>query len=78
VTKFAVQVVSANDRPEVYVEIEFGGELVAEAYVQDGEMRLSFPPAVEWSAPATEFEDAIARAREALNEFGLFESAAHY
>jgi len=77
VTTFSVQVVDSNDRPDVYVEIEFGGELVAEAYVDEGEMRLSFPSSAKWSASAAELEDAIARARGALTEFGFFESADH-
>ena len=39
---FIVTVVDAAHRPDPYAEIEYNGERVAEAFVEDERMRVSF------------------------------------
>lgn len=71
---FAVTIVDASHRPNVFAEIELDGELIAEAYVEAGRMRLAFvDPSGGFlgEGSADEFGDAVTRARAALADAGL-------
>ena len=37
-----MQIVSADHRLEVFAEIEYGGDIFAEAFVEDGHMAVAF------------------------------------
>lgn len=73
---FSVTIVDAAHRPEVYAEIEYDGELIAEAFAEDGRMKVAFVGVDGrplWVAEAEDLRDALARAQKALTEAGLFE-----
>lgn len=70
----AVTIVDAPHRPAVFAEIELDGELIAEAYVEAGRMRLAFiDPAGGFVGDVShdELADAMDRARAALRGAGL-------
>lgn len=73
---FSVRIIDAEHRPEVYAEIEYDDELVAEAYVERGVMKVAFVGlggTPMWVTTDTETEHALALAREQLRKFGLLE-----
>lgn len=73
---FSVRIVDADHRPEVYAEIEYDDELVAEAFVEEGLMKVAFvglDGSPMWVGNGTDIEQAIALAREQLAKFGLLE-----
>jgi len=72
----SVRIVDANHRPDLYAEIEHDEELIAEAFVEEGEMRVAFVGAdgsPAWTAAADEIEHALALARQQLVKFGLLD-----
>lgn len=73
---FSVRIVDAEHRPEVYAEIEYDDQLVAEAYVERGRMQVAFvglDGSPMWVAAGDDLEDALGLAREQLTKFGLLE-----
>ena len=73
---FSVRIVDAEHRPEVYAEIEYDDELVGEAFVEEGRMKVAFvglDGSPMWVAAGTDLEQALALAREQLVKFGLLE-----
>lgn len=73
---FSVRIVDADDRSELYAEIEYGEELVAEVFAENGRMRVAFmdPGGTPlWIASGEELERALSQARQGLLKFGLLE-----
>jgi hypothetical protein len=73
---FSVRIVDAGHRPDLFAEIEYDDELVAEAFVEDGRKRVSFVDldgSHMWGAEAKDLEFAVAQARQELRKFGLLE-----
>jgi hypothetical protein len=71
---FSVRIVDAEHRSDLYAEIEYGGELVAEAFVEQGQMHImivSVDGTPMWHAAAHEIEGAFALARAELIKFEL-------
>ena len=71
-----VTIVDADHRPDLYAELEYNGALVAEAFVEDGTMRMTFvglDGGPLWTARVEEISDALSRARSELVRFGLLE-----
>ncbi len=71
---FAVTIVDAEHRASVFAEIEFDGEIVAEAFAEAGTMRVAFVDPggdVLWETAAEQLHDALRRAHGALVEAGL-------
>jgi hypothetical protein len=74
---FSVRIVDANHRPDLYAEIERDEELIAEAFVDEGEMRVALVGADGsplWIAAVEEIEHALAQARQQLVMFGLLDA----
>lgn len=73
---FTVTIVDADHRPDLYAEIEYDGERVAEAFTEDGRMRVAFVDLGGqplWSAASEDLEFALTQARQQLAKFGLLE-----
>ncbi len=73
---FSVRVVDAGHRPDLFAEIEYGEELMAEAFVEEGRMRITFVDLDGnhmWVAEAKDLELALEQARQELRKFGLLE-----
>lgn len=71
-----VTIVDADHRPDLYAEIEYDGERIAEAFAEGGRMRIAFvglDGSPMWDAAGDELEHALALAREQLKKFGLLE-----
>lgn len=73
---FSVTIVDADHRPDLYAEIEYDGELIAEAFVEERRMRVSLVDrdgGHMWGAEVKDLELALAQARQELRRFGLLE-----
>lgn len=71
---FSVRIVDSEHRPELYAEIEYDEELVAEAFVEDGQMRVAvvgLDGTELWVASFDELQHALSQARQQLMKFGL-------
>lgn len=74
--RFSVRIVDAAHRPELYAEIEYDEELVAEAFVEDGQMHVAvvgLDGTQLWVASSDELQHALSQARQQLMKFGLLE-----
>ena len=71
---FSVRLSSANHRPDIFAEIEYDGELVAEAFVESGQLMIALtdPGGKEmWAGPENDLLAALQRARISLRDAGL-------
>jgi hypothetical protein len=71
---FSVTVVDSDKRPDLYAELEYDGELVAEAFVEGERMRVAFVDVHGdplWVAEPEQVKQALEQAREQLLKFGL-------
>jgi hypothetical protein len=69
---FSVRVASPPHRPEVFVEIEYGGELVAEVFEKGDDLEIAFvdyadKPLME--VPLGELQAALVKAGETMRSF---------
>lgn len=73
---FSVRMVDAEHRPDLYAEIEYDEELVAEVFVEGGQMRVAIvglDGTSLWVASLDDLQAALSQAREELAKFGLLE-----
>ncbi len=71
---FTTTIVDAEHRPELYAEIEYDEDLIAEAFVEAGRMRIALMDLdgkPMWTGEVAELEQALVQAREELAKFGL-------